>query len=98
MGPGLPGPILVSAYRRQPSFAVSAAAVWSQTVSTASKRLCRSRAPPLRPPVGALRVMKDFTCEELRFREGQLLSPDSPIAQAIHREYPHYLQPAQNRD
>ena len=38
--------------------------------------------------------MKDFTCEGLRFREGQLLSPDSPIAQAIFREYLHYLQPA----
>jgi hypothetical protein len=47
--------------------------------------------PPLRPPVRALRVTKDFSCEGLRFREGQLLSPDSPIAQAIHREFPKYL-------
>ena len=49
---------------------------------------------PLRPSFPALRVTKDFTCEGLRFREGQLLSPESPIAQAIHREYPEYLQPA----
>ena len=50
--------------------------------------------PPLRPIVPALRATREFTCEGLRFREGQLLSPESPIAQAIHREYPEYLQPA----
>ena len=49
--------------------------------------------PPLRPIVPALRVTRDFACEGIRFRAGQLLSPDSPIAQAIHREYPEYLQP-----
>jgi hypothetical protein len=49
--------------------------------------------PAQRPSVRALRVTKDFTCEGLRFREGQLLSPDSPIVQAIHREFPEYLQP-----
>ena len=49
--------------------------------------------PPLRPIVPALRVTKDFTCEGIRFREGQLLSADSPSAQALFREYPEYLQP-----
>lgn len=53
--------------------------------------------PPPRPSVRALRVTKDFTCEGLRFREGQLLSPDSPIVQAIASEYPEYLQPASLR-
>ena len=49
--------------------------------------------PPLRPIVPALRVTKDFTCEGVRFHEGQLLAPDSPIVQAIHREYPELLRP-----
>ena len=50
--------------------------------------------PPQRPSVRALRVVRPFTCEGLAFREGQLVSPDSPIVQAIAREHPEYLQPA----
>jgi len=49
--------------------------------------------PPLRPPMPAFRVIKDFTCEGIRFHKGQLLALGSPSAQAIHREYPEYLQP-----
>lgn len=63
------------------------------------KRLREEHFPPgpaLRPTVPALRVTKDFTCEGLRFREGQLLSPDSLLAQAIHREYPEYRQPTRS--
>jgi hypothetical protein len=50
--------------------------------------------PPLRPPVRALRVTKDFTAEGLWFREGQLVSPDNKLVQAIAAEHPEYLQPA----
>jgi len=50
--------------------------------------------PPVRPSVRALRVQKDFVCEGVRFREGDLVSPDSPLAKAIFAEHPTYLQPA----
>jgi hypothetical protein len=51
--------------------------------------------PPLRPPVRALRVTKDFTCEGLYFHVGQIVSPDNELVQAICREDPHhYLEPA----
>jgi hypothetical protein len=50
--------------------------------------------PPVRPPVQAFRVVKSFNCEGFEFREGDLVSPDSPLAQAIFAEHPKYLQPA----
>jgi hypothetical protein len=49
--------------------------------------------PPLRPPVPAYRVKKRFSIEGRIFEEGRLLSLDCPLAQAIHREHPEYLQP-----
>jgi len=48
--------------------------------------------------VPGLRVTKNFTCEGFRFYEGQVVSPNSPLAQEIHGEYPEYLVPAQNRE
>jgi hypothetical protein len=53
--------------------------------------------PATRPSVRAFRVTRNFTCEGFRFYEGQLVSPDSPLAQAIHGEYPEYLQPAKRQ-
>jgi hypothetical protein len=41
--------------------------------------------------VRAFRVAKDFTCEGVRFHKGEPVSPDSPLAQVIHREYPEYF-------
>ena len=45
-------------------------------------------SPPLRPFVGRLCVSKTFMCEGHRFEQGAYVTPDSPLVQAILREYP----------